>query len=304
MATLLEELLDSFEDVIEDDIPQEKVSLWVKTSEIYTPSPDVEVKSVLPPGTYVAEYDSSKGYYCKELKTETDELFLFSESISENLLAEIRLFWSKKDLYAEHKLLHKRGILLVGYPGTGKSSYINMICKDLIKDGGVVFKINGVRNLSNYVDFMKYSFRKIQPDTHVITILEDIDQYEDVETELLDFLDGQFHLNHHVVIATSNNTEDIPDTFLRPSRLDLKIEVPLPTKRTRKEYFTYKKISEDILDSLVDLTDKCSLADLKEIYTCIAILDYSVERAVDQIKNPYEKKNYLEKQSNKKKISL
>ena len=193
---------------------------------------------------------------------------------------------------------------LTGRAGTGKTTMINMLSKELIDRGGVVFKIYGIKNLSYYIDFMKHGFRKIQPKTPIITILEDIDQYQDIESELLDFLDGQYHLNHHLIIATSNNTENIPDTFLRPSRLDLKIEVDYPSEQTRKEFFRNKEVPENDLSELVKATKECSLADLKEVYICVYLLDYTVEEALTQVLDPTEKKNYLERKYKKTKIGL
>lgn len=308
MATILdiEDFIETFgfEEVEDNNLEEKKVSLWVKNKDIYTPSSDIQIMPVLPPGMYTVDYDSNQGHFCKPVNLETDELYVFTESIAQVLLDEISLFWNKKDLYKENNLVHKRGILLYGFPGTGKSSYINMLSEALIKEGGIVFKVSGLRNLFNYVEFLKHGFRKIQKDTNIITILEDIDQYREVELELLDFLDGQSHLNHHVVIATSNDTEDIPDTFLRPSRLDLKIEVPLPTEKTRREYFEHKKVTADILEDLIKETEGCSLADLKEVYICVFLLDYEVGRAVDQVLRPHEKKSFLDNHSRKRKIGL
>jgi len=286
------------------DLSQDKISLWVKDKDFYVPSTDISIVPELPPGIYQVNYTNDRGYHCKPIELETDELFVFTDSITQDLLSEIELFWDKKDLYAEKNLIHKRGILLTGFAGTGKTTLINMVSKELIKKGGVVFKVYGTKNLSDYVDFMKYGFRKIQPHTPVITILEDIEQYQDVETQLLDFLDGQFHVNHHIVIATSNNTEDIPDTFLRPSRLDLKIEVDYPSEKTREEFFRFKQVSEEQIPGLVAATEQCSLADLKEIYICIFLLDYVVDEAVNQVLQPTEKKNYLDKKYKKSKIGL
>ena len=76
---------------------------------------------------------------------------------------------------------------MYGYPGTGKSSYISLICEDLIKQGGVVFKISSPSQLSNYKDFIPNVFRKIQQETPIITILEDIDTYSDYEAENVRF---------------------------------------------------------------------------------------------------------------------
>ena len=308
MATILniEDFIEAFEieEVSDESKQDQKVSLWIKNKDVYTPSSDVQILPELPPGMYTVDYDNNSGHFCTPINIETDELFVFTESIAQNLLDEISLFWGKKDLYKENNLVHKRGILLYGFPGTGKTSYINMLGKALIDEGGVVFKISGIRNLFDYISFLKVSFRKIQKNTNIITILEDIDQYRDVEIELLDFLDGQSHLNHHVVIATSNNTENLPDTFLRPSRLDLKIEVPMPTEQTRREYFEHKKVPENLLDRMTLETEGCSLADLKEVYICVFLLDYTVERAVKQILEPHNKKSYLDNHSRKKKIGL
>ena len=129
-----------------------------------------------------------------------------------------------------------------------------------------------------------------------------IDKYEDVEIEILDFLDGKSQIDHHVIITTSNNTEEIPDTFLRPSRLDLHIEIPLPNEEIRREYFIKKNIPEDKLDEIITETDDMSLADLKELYICVFVLDYTIEDAVEKIRSPRTKKNYLS--ANKKPTSL
>ncbi len=305
MAETIELLLEDFlDEVQEQEEAHDKVSMWVKDKDHYVPSTDISIVKTLPPGMYQVNYTNDRGYHCRQIETETDEIFVFSDSITKELLDEIELFWDKRSLYKEKNLIHKRGILLTGFAGTGKTTIINIVCKELIDKGGVVFKIYGLKNLSEYVDFVKYGFRKIQPDTPVITILEDIDQYQDVETQLLDFLDGQFHLNHHVIIATSNNTEDIPDTFLRPSRLDLKVEVDYPSEQTRREYFKFKQVPDDDLENLVTKTSQCSLADLKEVYICVYLLDYTIDEAVNQVLTPTEKKNYLQRKYTKSKIGL
>lgn len=277
----------------ENDTPKETVSVWVKDKDIIRASTDISLLQKIEPGVYSVDYNRETGLYCKKIDIKSDELFIFSDSITQDLLTEINLFWTKSEIYKKNNLIHKRGILLEGFPGTGKSSIISILSNEIIAKGGVVFKVNGYRNLDNYIEFVRSGFRKIQPNTPIITILEDLDQYDDVEIELLDFLDGKTHLDHHVIIATTNNTETIPDTFLRPSRIDLKIEIPLPTEITRREYFKFKDVPEEHIDELVSKSDKFSLADLKELYICIYLLDYSIDDAVNKISSPREKKNYL-----------
>ena len=293
------------DDPIDDDErKEEKISVWLKDKDIIKPSTNISLLQKIEPGIYTVDFSRDHGIYCKKMDIKSDELFVFSDSISEKLLKEINTFWEKSERYKQNNLVHKRGILLEGFPGTGKSSIISILCKEIISKGGVVFKINGIRNLDTYFEFIRYGFREIQPETPVVTILEDLDQYEEIESELLDFLDGKTHLDHHVVIATTNNTELIPDTYLRPSRIDLKIEVPLPSEQTRREYFKFKNTPEDEIENLVKQSEDFSLADLKELYVCIYLLDYTVEEAVGKITAPKEKKNYLNSSTSGSKLGL
>lgn len=288
----------------EEDESKQTVSVWVKDKDVIRASTDISLLQKIEPGVYAVDFSRDMGLFCKKIDIKSDELFIFSGSITQELLEEINLFWSKAELYKANNLIHKRGILLEGFPGTGKSSIISILSNEIIAKGGVVFKINGFRNLDHYIEFVRTGFRKIQPDTPIITILEDLDQYEDVEVELLDFLDGKTHLDHHVIIATTNNTEIIPDTFLRPSRIDLKVEIPLPNEITRREYFTHKEVPENDIEELVSKSNNFSLADLKELYICIYLLDYTIDEAINKISSPREKKNYLHSPVNKVKLGL
>jgi hypothetical protein len=297
----------SLEELAEEDVStsdNETISLWVKDKDIIRASTDIVLLKTIEPGTYTVDSSRDIGLYCKKITSKSDELFIFSDSVTANLLNEINNFWDKAELYKEKHLVHKRGILLEGHPGTGKSSIISILSNEIIAKGGVVFKVTGIRNLDYYVNFITSHFRKIQPDTPIITILEDLDQYESVESELLDFLDGKTHFNHHVIIATTNNTDEIPDTFLRPSRIDLRIEIPLPSKQTRKEYFEFKKVPSEDISKLVDQSEKFSLADLKELYISIYLLDYSIEDAIAKISSPRDKKNYSNIPLNRSKLGL
>lgn len=281
----------------------EKRSLWLLNGDIARPSADVIISQKLQPGIYQVFLDQNMGALCKKLNVHSDELYLFSDSIVGSLLGEINMFWEKKDVYKEHNLIHKRGILLEGYPGTGKSSIISLLSNEVIKRGGIVFKVVNINNFNVYVDFIVNSFREIEPETPIITIVEDVEKYVDSE-EFLDFLDGKTSISHHVMIATTNNTTHIPDSFLRPSRLDLKIEVERPKETVRKEYFINKEVPKEDIDHLVSKSDSLSLADLKELYISIYLLGYTVEEAVEKITQPRSKKNYNFKKAQKSNLGL
>lgn len=281
-----------------------KISMWISDQDIVRPSTNILLKEKLDPGMYLVDANRDLGVFCKKISFCSDKLFLFSNSIINSLVDEINIFWSKTDIYKTNNLIHKRGILLEGVPGTGKTSLISLLSNEIISKGGVVFKLDGQKNIIPYVSFIKDSFRKIQPDTPIITIIEDIDEFDEYLPELLDFLDGKNHIEHHVILSTSNNTEEIDDTLLRPSRIDLRIEIGLPDKTVRREYFKFKNVPEDILDELVSKSKDLSIADLKEVYICIFLLDYSIEDAFNKVLNVKEKRNYLDKRSKVSSLSI
>jgi len=302
MDTVLNDINDTYPEELLDD--SYILSLWVKEKSVVRPSGEIKVSATLEPGVYTVEFDRDLGIFCQKMTTPSDELFVFSDSVAESVLREIDLFWDKRELYKQNKLMHKRGILLEGFPGTGKTALITQISNKIIEKGGVVFKVSGFNNLNHYVTFIRTAFRKIQPETPIITILEDINQYAQVESELLDFQDGKTHIDHHIIIATSNNTDEIPDSFLRPSRIDLRIEVGYPTARTRREYFQFKNVPEDQIEQLVLQTEECSLADLKEVYICVFLLNYTLSDALAKILKPRDRRDYSHKARRGPKIGL
>lgn len=307
MATILDdEEAWFFVDMEDDEEPEEKivkVNTWIRDRDTFRPSVALQIQNKLDPGVYCVEYNRDLGYYSKKITLISDALYVFKDNIIKPLIDEINLFWDKKDLYKDNKLVHKRGILLEGYAGTGKSSIISLLCNEVVLKGGIVFKVMGEDNLNAYITFIRNSFRSIEPETPVITIIEDINTYEQEEM-LLDFLDGKTSINHHVVLATTNDTTNIEDTFLRPSRLDLRIEISLPSEETRLEYFLNKKVEKTLAEKLSKQTESFSLADLKEVFITTHFLNYSVEDAINKIKDPKVKKNFLKKKIGNKNLGL
>ena len=115
MAPLLEQpQLIFFDQVLdtEEGNPQlesnhETVSIWIKDKSIIRASTDVTMMSTIESGVYTVDYHRDIGYFCKKMDVKSDELFIFSDSITQKLIDEIQLFWNKADLYKENQLIHK-----------------------------------------------------------------------------------------------------------------------------------------------------------------------------------------------------
>jgi len=264
------------------DIPEEQFPLrhYTVYDNIFRPCPPTT--NVLPPGFYECSVDG-QGLFFMRQEVDTSDLIRFPGSMPEEVIGEFEQFWTKKDLYSVRGEPHKRGFLLYGPPGGGKSCTVAMIANDFIKGGNVVFRFSYtlMRGLAQ--------LRTIEPNRKVMVVIEDIDSFLDnneVEQALLQFLDGDRQYSNIVVIATTNFPEFLGDRIInRPSRFDRISLIGMPTAKDRKLYLSKKakNLSKEDLTKWVDDTDNWTLAHLKELIAAVEIYGLSYSDTVDRI---------------------
>jgi len=288
-----------------DENQDEKFATWIDYGGEYVPAPNLKTTDKIPSGVYKVIWKNDD-YRVVPIKINTDELYRFSEDFTDVILKEADKFWDRSDVYKEHKFTHKRGILLAGNPGCGKTAIINLLIEQLVQRDGIVFFINSIKEFNCYTDIIKTAVKEIEPNRPIITIIEDIDQIianmNGNDSEILDLLDGKYSFDHHLVILTSNNTSDLSEALLRPSRVDLMYEIPNPNSKIRREFFEKKGIDKKHLKEYADSTEGMSFAEMKEVFIGTIVLGKSLEEVVNQIENPLETKDYLIK--SKKKIGI
>ena len=242
----------------------------------------------LSPGVYEIKYSNSKGYYFEHIQVKTEGLLRFPDSESEKVVAEIQNFWTKEQTYADFGLTYRRGLILWGPAGSGKSCTIQIVMADVIERGGVVFKFNSVPHM--FLEGIRL-FREVQSDTKIVVLMEDIDSLleEHGESDVLNILDGVDKIERVVFLATTNYPEKLGDRIInRPSRFDKRFMMPNPNKKCRQLYFEYlakqnPTIKVDVSKWTKD-TEGFSIAHLKELFIDVCILGEAYKEAVETLR--------------------
>lgn len=271
------------EDSMEDEYEITTKRHWATSDDKYWAIG--EVVNVIPRGLYQAAYLDSIGLHFKSLHNNIDDIITLPDSESEALLSEIREFSTLKDAFSKHGFLYKRGILLWGPPGSGKTitiqELINLFTKEI--DGIAIMCSNPTTTTALLRDF-----RKVEPNRQVLVVMEDIDALIDQygEPEFLNMLDGEAQLQNVVYVATSNYPELLDKRFTdRPSRFDTIRRIGLPTEQARRVYLTAKMPgeSQEVIEEFVSKTPDYSIAYLREIIVLTKCFGMSLEQGIKRL---------------------
>jgi hypothetical protein len=238
----------------------------------------------LPPGCYTI--GESNGYLYAEMIDYSDsELIRFPDTLADELIEEYNIFWGLKAQYEERGEQHKRGYLLHGPPGGGKTCLVKIMMQDFIKKGNIVF------NFHPYLKTFLGQFRQIQPDKKIMITMEDIDTMlarNNYESEILEFLDGGTPLHDTVIIATTNYIERLPHRIKnRPSRFDRVSGIGFPTPTQRAIYFAEKSLQlhdgDSKMSKWVNDTENFSFAHLKELILGVEVYDKPYDEVLGRL---------------------
>jgi hypothetical protein len=241
--------------------------------------------ATLVPGVYDINMSANRGLYFQKIKVNTDGLLRFPETNSEKVINEIKTFWEREENFLKHGLIYKRGIILWGSQGTGKSCTIQIIIQDVIERQGVVFKFN---NPGLFIEGVR-QFRQVQPNTPIVVLMEDIDAIiqQWSESEVLNILDGVDQIQKVVFLATTNYPEMLGGRIMnRPSRFDKRFKMGNPSAESRKIYFEHiidqetKKEFDINIDQWVEDTENMSIAHLKELFVSCCIFGNEYGEAI------------------------
>lgn len=308
----MKKAVETDDDDAEEEEEEEKTDFvqWLKEGcDTYFPEREIKLVKKIPEGIYDIKYHPQKGYYFKKKQISLDELFILPSNEQTKILDDIKVFWERKEYFKKYNFTYKRGILLYGPAGGGKSSTINLLASEIVnKYKGIVFYLNNTNDLSRFQDALPM-LKQIEPDKQILCVLEDLEtfvSYKEGETELLNLLDGINQMDNVVYLGTTNYPEELKDRILnRPSRFDRRYEIKMPNAKVREAYFKLKLKDDDLKDLDLDLwvkkTKGYSLAHLGEVVKSVFGLGNSFEETLLLLENMKEKLSSFDFNKNKNK---
>lgn len=253
---------------------------WGHNNDVYFVTGGTSAK--LPAGTY--RFNVIRGQiYINRFSVATDNLYQLEMPECVKVMDQLDRFWKSEEKFRKHGFLFKRGILLYGIPGTGKTSLINMISQKAVEDDNIVLFNNDICSLAAVLR----TIRSEEPDRRIIVVLEDVDGIaEDYEEDLLDLLDGSSTVDNVIYIATTNYIEDLEDRLVkRPSRFDLKVEVKPPAMEQRLQYLNYLSKEEKDYTDWAERTEGFTVAHLRELFISVELLGNDLEDTIEELKD-------------------
>jgi len=255
-------------------------------NEYIKPHEDLCTKSII--GTWNIKI-SCGGYHLVPVNIDVGDEPLLSNGYNNLLNNEVSYFLNNKKIYESLNSPYKRGILLYGPPGNGKTAYIKNYIHSL-KDSCIIL-LNSVDYsvmdaLKDFLNNPEYD------DTFKLIIIEDIDGItKDSRSILLNLLDGVSRVNNTLFVSTTNHINKIDDSIVnRPSRFDRIIKIDVPDKSVRlellKKYFPNEPYEN--IEIGADMSEGFSGAYFKELYLTTQIEKIDMLKSIESFSKRFK----------------
>lgn len=168
-----------------------------------------------------------------------------------------------------------QGILFAGEPGIGKT----LMATCFIKETGLEpFIIRKDRPASNFVDYIRQTFRMASEMGPSVILLDDLDKYANEDCKHRDCEEyitvqsciDEYKNSNVFVVATCNRLTHLPDSLTRHGRFDRQYYMTFPKNEDAIKIVSYylkgKMVSDSVdVEEIVRLSGGCSCADYEAV---------------------------------------
>lgn len=225
---------------------------------------------------------------------------VLEEKIKKDIYESIDQFFKEnKEFYQKYNIPHKRGVLLYGEPGNGKTTLVKSLVGTI--DAPIVYWQVNEYTTSDSVRAVFDSASEMNP---VVLVIEDLDSLpRGTRSTFLNTLDGATTKEGIFLIGTTNYPEHIDKALInRVGRFDQVYEIKLPSEELRFDYLKIRGIGDFIHDEQIQHiakeTKDFSFVQLSEIFRRVAYAEfhgeeYNINDKIEELRinNERSKKN-------------
>jgi SpoVK/Ycf46/Vps4 family AAA+-type ATPase len=248
---------------------------------LYRPD-DSDPKVEIPAGFYRAG-ESKYGMALFESPAHKMDRHVDLRNNVDEMVRDVERFFANDQLYDQLDLQYKRGCLLYGAPGNGKTYQIMHAAKKVITSHDCIVIVIGPKDVWSMrsLDELRISLQ----DRDVIVILEEMTEWakRGGMEDMLSFLDGEYSWDRCYIVTTTNYPEQLEANIIdRPGRFDLILHVDDPDARDRRVYLS-TFLGGDVHPELITATEGFSIAYLKELITRSRLKDQSIMETIEEL---------------------
>lgn len=236
-------------------------------------------------------FEASSGLF-RGLSDARMEDLILAGGLKEQIRADVLRFFSGREAYHALGAPWKRGLLLTGPPGNGKTHTIKGLVAELGRPCLYIKSFKSERWTEETA--IRRIFDRARTLAPCLLVLEDLDALVTDENRsfLLNELDGFSRNEGLMVIATTNHPDRLdPALVERPSRFDRRYDFPLPGAAERLAFLQLwhtrlpecRRPSETAMELAQEVTAGFSFAYLKELYVGMVLALASTDSEADEV---------------------